>query len=164
MNVGGNRNLAVPIGKYYVAIEPITLTCIGLGSCLAIALYDPDRGIGSMAHTMLPNYSEGLDKENPGKYTDIAIYLMVDELTELGAWKGGLKAKIAGGAQMFQSFDGEGLDIGMRNVDAAIETLEKEGIALVSKHVGGSRGRNIWFDVRTGVIDLQMGRDEIIRI
>lgn len=164
MKVEEMEELIVPAGKYYVVSNPIRLACIGLGSCLAITMHDPRKGLGGLAHTMLPTYSDGHDKENPGKYTDMAIYLMIDELIELGGHKSGLKAKIVGGAQMFQNPNTDFLDIGKRNIDSAIRTLENEGICLVSKHVGGSKGRNVWFDVCTGMIDLQMGRNAMISI
>jgi chemotaxis protein CheD len=152
------------MGEYRIAKESIRLSCIGLGSCVAIAISDAKHTVGALAHTMLPVYDEGLDKGSPGKYTDMAIYLIVDELLAMDMSRYDLKAKIMGGAQMFQGMSPEPLDIGARNIESAIQTLRKERIPLVARHVGGSKGRSIWFDVRTGAISVQVARGSTITI
>ena len=149
------EEISVAVGSYYVASNPGQLCCIGLGSCVAIALHDPRRHIGGLAHAMLPKYEEGRDKLNAGKYVDTAVYLMVDELIEMGAKKHALTAKIVGGSQMFQFSVSDTLDIGSRNIEAALATLEKEGITIIAEDVGGYVGRTIHFDLCTGKIRIQ---------
>ncbi len=105
------QEIMVGVGTYYVANNPTKLTCHGLGSCVAIALHDPTLHIGALAHAMLPKYSEGRDKTNPGKYVDTSIYLMVDELLERGTKKHSIKAKLVGGAQMFSFINPGVLDV-----------------------------------------------------
>ena len=151
-----NEEIIVEVGKYHVAGNPAKLICIGLGSCIAVALYDPKRNVGGLAHAMLPNYIDGVDKRNPGKYVDTSIYLMVDEIIEMGSKKGSLKAKLVGGAQMFSFIFTNFLDIGSKNIEIAKETLKQEGIPLIGKNVGGSRGRTISFDIKTGKIEIRV--------
>jgi chemotaxis protein CheD len=104
---------------------------------------------------MLPRYEEGRDKVNAGKYVDTAIYLMVDELLEMGGKKHAFTAKIVGGSQMFNFVVTDTLDIGSRNIEAAIATLKKEGIPIIAEDVGGHVGRTIHFDLRIGKILIQ---------
>ena len=149
------EEIIVAVGSYCVATNPANLCCIGLGSCVAIALHDPRRHIGGLAHAMLPKYEEGRDKLNAGKYVDTAVYLMVDELIEMGAKKHAITAKLVGGSQMFHFTVTDTLDIGSRNIEAALATLKKEGIPIIAEDVGGHVGRTIHFDLSTGKIRIQ---------
>jgi chemotaxis protein CheD len=154
------NEIIVGVGTYHVAKSPRRLVCIGLGSCVAIALHEKVQEIGGLAHAMLPYYKEGKDRINAFKYVDTSIYLMVDDLLENGGRKGDLRAKIVGGSQMFSFMGHETLDIGRRNVESAKDTLKEEGIRIVAEDVGGGSGRTIYFDSKTGVIELRKsGKD-----
>ncbi|OPY31804.1 MAG: Chemoreceptor glutamine deamidase CheD [Methanomassiliicoccales archaeon PtaU1.Bin124] len=151
------RDATCGVGEYHLVSAPGKLTCIGLGSCVGIAIYDLRLGIGGMAHAMLPKYDEGRDKKNASKYADSSIFIMVDELIELGCSKVSLRAKMAGGAQMFSFITSDSLNIGQRNADVARETLKKERIPLVGEHCGGSKGRTTVFDPSTAQYRVQIG-------
>jgi chemotaxis protein CheD len=150
------QEIVVGVGSYYVARNPKKLICIGLGSCIATALWEPDKHIGALAHAMLPRYDEGKDKMNPGKYVDTSIYLMVDELIEMGGKKSAINAKVVGGAQMFSFINPGVLDVGKRNIEIAKTTLKEEGIPIIAKDIGGSKGRTISFDIATGEIEIKI--------
>lgn len=154
------RNATCGVGEYHLVSTPGKLTCIGLGSCVGIAIYDLRLGIGGMAHAMLPKYDEGRDKKNASKYADSSIYIMVDELIELGCSKVSLRAKMAGGAQMFSFITSDSLNIGQRNSEVARETLKKERIPLVGEHCGGSKGRTTTFDPSNASYRVQIGPDQ----
>lgn len=149
------KEIIVGVSSYYVGRNPSKLICIGLGSCVAIALHDAQNHVGALAHAMLPSYHEGRDKSNPGKYVDTSIYLMVDELAELGAKKRMIKAKIVGGAQMFSFVSPDALDVGRRNIECAKNTLKDEGIPIIAEDVGGKKGRTMTFDLKTGTIEIK---------
>jgi chemotaxis protein CheD len=151
--------IIVGVGEYRTINGPGKLACIGLGSCVAIAIYDIQSKIGGLAHAMLPRYAEGRDKVNAEKYADSAIMLMVDDLIEMGAVKSRLRAKIAGGAHMFSFLSSGTLNIGERNCKAAKETLKGEKIRLVGEHLGGTRGRTVIFNTADGSYRIQMGKD-----
>ena len=80
---------------------------------------------------------------------------MVEEILERGGNKKRLWAKVIGGAQMFQSFGRDTLDIGQRNIESAYKTLKKEHIRIKAKSVGGSSGRTITFNLTTGKIQVR---------
>ena len=153
------RNATCGVGEYHLVAGPGKLTCIGLGSCVGIAIYDLRLGIGGMAHAMLPKYDEGRDKKNASKYADSSIFIMVDELVELGCSKVSLRAKMAGGAQMFSFITSDSLNIGQRNADVARETLKKERIPLVGEHCGGTKGRTTTFDPTNAQYKVQIGQE-----
>ncbi|MEM2901071.1 MAG: chemotaxis protein CheD, partial [Thermoplasmata archaeon] len=82
----------VGVGEYVISKDEI-LTIIGLGSCIAIALYEERKFIGGLGHARLPKYNDGKDKIHVGKYADTLVYLLVDGLVERGASKSSIKAK-----------------------------------------------------------------------
>jgi chemotaxis protein CheD len=108
-----------------------------------------------MSHIMLPTCN-GSSGGNPMKYADSALELLLKDITAMGANQSRLRAKIAGGAQMF-SFPGKPqvLKIGDRNAEAVEQELKKYKIPLLAADVGGSFGRTIHFDVGTGALRIR---------
>ena len=49
------NRIEVGMGEGAVAVDPQVLSSPGIGSCVAVALYDSERRIGGMAHVMLPD-------------------------------------------------------------------------------------------------------------
>ena len=141
------------------------LASFGLGSCVAVAMYDPLRKVAGLAHVMLPD-SRG--KEQPegalGKFADTAVPKLVDELVKMGARKQGLKCKIVGGAQMFEipgaqkkESDlavGPPAHIGARNIEAVKNELASMRIPLVGEDTGGNYGRTVKFNSANGEVEV----------
>lgn len=142
--------ITVGMADYKTSKTPDILMTAGLGSCIGICIHDPVEKVGGMAHIMLPS-SNGNPGANQAKYADTAVELLIQDILRLGAQKIRLRAKIAGGAQMF-SFPGKTnvLRIGDRNAEAVEAELKRFGIPLLVADVGGSFGRTIHFDVATG--------------
>ncbi|MBT8507298.1 chemotaxis protein CheD [Methanomicrobiaceae archaeon CYW5] len=135
----------VGIGEFCVG--SMTMTSIGLGSCIALVIHDDYLKIGGVAHIMLPD-SKGRS-ERPGKFADTAVPLLKNELMERGSRPRSLQAKIIGGARMFQQFRGD-LDIGSRNADAVRESLRAHCITLVTEETGGTSGRSVTYSPANG--------------
>ncbi len=131
-----------------IASPPQTIRTSGLGSCVGIILYDEITNLSGMAHVMLPSSSLCREKEpNLAKYADTAIPHLLDQMTSKGARVGFIKAKIAGGAQMFNfSTESNVMRIGPRNVEAVKLKLQELQIPIVAEDVGGNSGRTIEFD------------------
>ena len=124
--------------------HPGMLITLGLGSCVGVALYDSTTKIIGLAHVMLPSSDMVKSNINPAKFADTAIDLLVDKMIKLGAQKGAISAKLAGGAQMFSfSSNNDILRIGFRNVEASKEALKKIGIPIIAEDTGGNYGRTI---------------------
>ncbi|WP_049923771.1 chemotaxis protein CheD [Halopiger djelfimassiliensis] len=149
---GAPTPVQVGISELTVSEGDDTLKSYGLGSCLAIALYDPETGIGGLAHSMLPDGDAAENSERkPGKYADTAIRALLRRMVERGASYTSVEAKIAGGSDMFE-FDSFGDGVGQRNIAAARTELEKLGVPLVAEDVGGERGRTVEFTPGTGTL------------
>jgi len=147
--------ITVGMADYKTAKAPDILMTAGLGSCIGVCVHDPVLKVGGMAHIMLPS-ANGNMMGNPAKYADTAVELLFNEILQLGASKSRLRAKMAGGAQMF-SFPGKPtvLKIGDRNAEAVEQELKRLGIPLLVADVGGSFGRTIHFDVASGELKIR---------
>ena len=125
---------------------PDAITTLGLGSCVGVVLYDSGTKIAGLVHIMLPDSTKIKNNENKAKFADTGIEEMVRQVVAAGASRAKLKAKIAGGAQMF-AFRAENdlLRVGARNVEAVKEELAKLRIPLMAEDTGDSYGRTIEF-------------------
>lgn len=123
---------------------PGILTTLGLGSCVGIALYDAHNKIAGLAHIMLPDSTQIQNNSNTAKFADTAISKLINDMLLLGAKKGLLKAKIAGGAQMF-AFEStnNSMRIGERNIEAVIKNLRLHNIPLLGQDTGSTYGRTV---------------------
>ncbi len=134
--------IAVRMGEIAVSSNPDdVLLSIGLGSCIGLALLDQRRGIAGLAHVMLPEAPTGGGPA--GKFADLAVPELVEQVTALGGSRPMLRAVIVGGAQMFSLGSSAAMDIGVRNDAAVRAALAKERISIVAAEVGGSNGRTI---------------------
>ncbi len=146
----------VGMGDLIVTDSPdAVLSCIGLGSCVAVCAYDKREKIGGMAHIVLPqNY--GIPGKSEAKYADTAVPLLLNEMTKKGCIKRWLVIKIAGGAQMTLS---PGLrdtfKTGERNLEQIISVLRRENITPEAADTGGSIGRTVKMYVRTGQVTVK---------
>jgi chemotaxis protein CheD len=142
----------VGMGEYRVDRAPNRLLAFGLGSCVAVFLYSRETSVGGLAHVMLPegaNLRRGT--EQPAKFADLALDLVVNDLAARGASIDRLSAKIFGGANMFPMIDTGGrTPIGERNVAAVREVLGRLGIPIAAAEVGGEFGRTVEADLASG--------------
>ncbi len=149
-----NMEISVGIGEIKVVDNNCFLKAIGLGSCIALALYDENTGIAGLAHFLLPSIDESHDKANPSRFIDRGLKKMIDEMKKMGAQPNGLKAKIFGGANMFPDiiFSDSPMDIGQRNIQAVREELKKYSINIIAEELGGHTGRSVIFDTKDGTV------------
>lgn len=138
--------IRVGMADLNICNAPNAITTLGLGSCVGIVLYDPIKKIAGLAHIMLPDSTKVKMNENKAKFADTGIDLLVQQLQQKGVSKRDLKAKIAGGAQMFAfRSNNDMLRIGERNVEATKEKLKQLGIQIVAEDTGYNYGRTIEF-------------------
>lgn len=136
--------IIVGMADLNVTKSPGSLTTLGLGSCVGIALYDNMNKIAGLAHIMLPDSTQIQNNSNVAKFADTAMAKLVRDMAMLGASKNNLKAKIAGGAQMFAyNSANESMRIGDRNVEATIRLLRQYNIPLLARETGDNYGRTV---------------------
>ncbi|MGL4452608.1 MAG: chemotaxis protein CheD [Sarcina sp.] len=134
----------------------MSITTIGLGSCVGVSLYDRGMKMVGLIHIMLPDSTCFSNITNPYKYADTAVPLIADKLIKKGAVKFRLRAKIAGGAQMFKSQDCKfSNDVGTRNVLAVEKALANCGITIEGRDVGGNKGRTMTVEAESGIVTIK---------
>ncbi len=143
----------VHIADYKISHNPNILLTNGLGSCIAVALYDKKKKLGGLLHFLLPDSSLSVDVSNPAKFADMGIDQIVFEMIELGADIKHLKAKIVGGANMFSQIRRKNYTpIGSRNIEAAKVNLDRHGIPIIGEDTGADYGRSVEFYLDSGLV------------
>ncbi|WP_100487705.1 chemotaxis protein CheD [Sporolactobacillus pectinivorans] len=147
--------IQVGLSEIKFAESPEVLRTMGLGSCVGVIIYNEILKSAAMAHVMLPDSS--LARSNlfmPGKYADTAIPELVRLMTDVHGFPlRSLKAKMAGGAEMFKSSKTLPLgSIGLRNSGAVRAQLQRFRIPIVAEETGKDYGRTIEFNPGSGLL------------
>ena len=128
----------VTSGSYHVSRNtPLILQAL-LGTCVGVALYDEEAGVGGLAHLLLPEpVCEG-SSDQPEKYASTGFPIFLRALYDQGASKNRLKAFVAGGALVGPVVSRDlQLDIGGRTVETVMRYLQEEKIQIEKSETGG---------------------------
>ena len=153
----------VRVAEWALERQAVIIT-LGLGSCVAIMLHDPDACVGAMAHVLLPSHSLARDQSNPAKFPETAVPFLVHRMVAAGASRHRLVAKLAGGASMFAQLMTPGtVQMGERNIAASRAALREAAIPIVGEAVGGDRGRSVRFWPQTGRVETRtVGGEDVV--
>jgi chemotaxis protein CheD len=122
------------------------LIAYGLGSCIALAVWDPRVKVGGLAHFMLPNGPA--NNGSPVKFIDTGLDTFLKAMEAKGAAMNRCIFKAAGAAAMLTV--GGGLAIGKRNAEMMAASLTERGITLTATALGGNAGRTVQLEVADG--------------
>ncbi|NQW23977.1 MAG: chemotaxis protein CheD [SAR202 cluster bacterium] len=149
--MSNETTVMVGLGEVKVTDDPETvLACLGLGSCIAISVFDPVVKVGGMAHVVLPK-SNGKTGDKAARYADIAVPLLIGQMRERGALDVRLQINLVGGAQMSLAPGmGTAFKIGEDNIAAVQAALKAEGLRIKSEDTGGNRGRTMRLFIESG--------------
>lgn len=152
-------SITVGISDLQTARGDDVLITYALGSCVGICLYDPVMKVGGLSHIMLPSSSLNNGAQtNPMRFADTAIVILLRKLEAMGASRQRIKAKIAGGAQMFAALSNSSIaNIGQRNVSAVKTVLQQERIPIIAEDTGKDYGRTLRFSPSDGVMYITSG-------
>lgn len=161
------RQVTVRVADLAAAAGPdAVIQTVGLGSCVAIVLYDAATRVGGLAHILLPTLAQTRDRANPAKVAETAVPALIAAMRAEGAGDPRqYTARLIGGASMFGSLlAGGGINVGERNAVAAREALAVVGVRVVAEDIGGDYGRSVYLhlaDGRVQVRSLRMGDREL---
>ncbi len=128
----------------------VAIMALGIGSCVVICAYDTLAGVAGMAHVLLPVLlGNSQEESSPARSAPQAVPNLLARMEELGASHQRIRTAVIGGASLFN--DG-GNDIGRRNIDAVLTTLEQCHLYPVAQDVGGRKGRSVRFHASTGTV------------
>jgi len=131
----------------------------GLGSCIAVVVYDPVRRAGGLLHFQLPTaqLSPERARQSPGTFADTGIPLLFEKMYALGSQKRSIVVKAAGGG----NFHGDSgtFDIGKRNHTMMRKIFWKAQVLVAAEDVGGNRSRTVRLFLDTGQVTVQSGSE-----
>lgn len=149
--------IKVSMADLKVCKAPNSLTTLGLGSCVGVALYDKTTTVTGLAHVMLPSSKEIASNSNLAKFADTGIEETLRIMKQEGANMSNIVAKIAGGAQMFafSAKKNDMLNVGERNVMAVKEKLKEKNIPIIAEDTGLNYGRTVIISAETGMYTIK---------
>lgn len=147
------EEIVVGIGDIKCGIGEHSIVTYALGSCVGVCIYDELQGVGGMLHALLPHSGNELGISGRARYVDTGVKLLYQKICHMGAVPSSLKAKVVGGAKMFDYNAGaDNEDIGSANVEQVHKELQALGVPIVREVTGGEVGRTIHFIPGTGDI------------
>lgn len=133
---------ALNLGDFIVTKDPFSIACYGLGSCVGLFIYDRVNKISAAAHVVL---SDELEKHTTYN-AKTAFEKLIEEIEKIGGNRNALRAKIVGGANLFNT----GFNTGERNVNALRKLILENNIYLAGHDVGGNKSRTARFNTLNG--------------
>lgn len=139
--------ITVAPGEHEITAAKDEIVATVLGSCVSVCMRDPQAGVGGLNHFLLPKNNGG-DTNAGERYGDTAMEVLINGLIKRGGRRGQFEAKVFGGARVLSG--ATMLAIGDGNIAFVLDFLNREGIPIVSKDVGGTRSRRIHYQPATG--------------
>lgn len=144
-------DLVVGISDLKVSSNPAeSLITYALGSCIAVAVYDPAAKVGGLLHYMLPDST--LDaakaKETPAMFADTGIPLLFKSCYKMGADKKRMVVKVAGGASILD--ESNFFRIGQKNIMAMRKLFWSNNVLIDAEDTGKNFNRTVRIDLGTG--------------
>jgi chemotaxis protein CheD len=147
--------IIVRVADLRVGTGEDVLVTVGLGSCVAVLLYDPVARVGGLAHVLLPSPALSRADSNAAKFPQTAVPRLMELMTQEGASRLRMTGRLAGGASMFASIAPRGtIQMGERNVVACRQVLYAQGIPLIGEAVGGDFGRTVRLRAADGQVEV----------
>ena len=123
-----------------------TIVRTTLGSCVAACVYDPEARVGGMNHFLLPHPTEG--GRIPTSFGVHAMDELLQAVLSLGARRDRVLAKVFGASEIFPTSGAE--HVARLNAEFALGYLERKGVRVVAKKLGGPSPLSVRFDTATG--------------
>ncbi len=150
------QRVIVGVGDMAVSNNPqVILSTYALGSCIGVIAYDPVAKVGGILHFMLPDSSIAPDKaaKQPAMFGNTGLPLFFKAMVGMKADPLRLRIFVAGGAGMLAGQDP--FKIGERNSGVTFDYLNKYGLSLRHREIGGSINRTVHLEVNTGSTNLK---------
>ena len=136
-------------GQVKVGRRNSILKSSAIGSCIVIAAYNSNKTVGALAHVMLPGNAPGEGDLQKTSYAADAIDEMLNRMAHLGVDNDEIEVCLVGGGNVLKR---KNETICQDNVNSVIEFLQKKGIKIKAKALGGTSRRRISFDIERGSI------------
>ena len=144
-------------------LNPPKIKICGLGSCVALILYDLHNKIFAMSHILLPHLYQIRDNTRvrlPHKFADCSVNDLLENMMIQGAERQNIKAVMVGGSRIFQNYIN---DVGAENIKVVKSELKRHKIRIIKEDTGGIRGRIIIYDTLDNSVYVKKTGEEVYR-
>ena len=157
--LSGGQRWVVGIGELKVSNRSDdTIVTHGLGSCVAVSIWDPTTRAGGLLHYLLPEarINAGRAAMQPEAFADTGIPRLVGAALALGLDCTRARVKLVGGAEIV-GLANASLNIGRRNALAAKRIVWRAGLFVAGEVLGGTDARTVTMRMSDGVLIVRAG-------
>ena len=137
--------MTVQVGQFYASREPCMITTV-VGSCIALALWDPHARVGGLTHFVVPPLD---DAEEVTRFGAQAMDLLVCAMMKAGGDRLQLRATVVGAARLLTIDEGDG-SVARRTLRFIRDFIRRDGFPVTSEDTGGDAPRRLSFETDTG--------------
>jgi chemotaxis protein CheD len=151
----------VGIGEYHVSQNgDDVIKTYGLGSCVAVLMYDRVQKAAGLLHVALPDSSVNTGKAEklPGYFVDTGLPHFLTKMQFQPNLRMHFWIKLVGGANIMDTENR--FDIGKRNVLAIKKMLWKSQLGIIAEDIGGSKSRTVSISVASGEVIISSGNGQ----
>ncbi len=165
-------------GELLIMDKPAIVSTV-LGSCIAVTLFNKRTGLAGICHALLPqctkmNFKKDMEIQpndecdncpDTFRYADCAVFMMVEAFSRFGVAPQETEVRLFGGAKTMLTHSSRAAKyfVGRQNIETARMVLEYCHLTLASSGVGGSMGRKIIFNTKTGKVVQQFIKQTIFQ-
>lgn len=161
-NIISGRTLTVGIAEMSVSDDSgATIVTHALGSCIALVLWDPLRGVGGLLHYLLPSARGARPGERPDTaFADTGVPLLFEAMYRKGCKREDVKTFAVGGASMGPTPNSDVFDIGARNIAALRKILFRNSVLIQAEDTGGHVSRTVSIALANGRVVVRTPQSE----
>jgi len=148
-----NEILDIHTGQITVRRGQCILRAMALGSCIAVAAYDPRARIAGMAHIMLPGGTPQRGANDP-RYAVYGIEALLGRMIEAGCDAGAIEVCLVGGGNVLRD---ERDSICGDNIRSVTAILQAKNIPIRASTLGGNERKSAFLDAETGRVSFTEG-------
>ena len=162
------QDVEVKTGEFRVARGDSRLLTRGVGSCVVVCVWDHARTMGGMAHIPMPSSAAGTPDEAlraPGLFADTALPELIRLMEREGVCRQNLSVRLIGAGNMFAGGQGDFMNAIPRNLlHGATQVVQALGLHVAAQSVGGTFGRSVSFNVRSGLININLTNGDVVAL
>ncbi|MBH9577203.1 chemotaxis protein CheD [Inhella proteolytica] len=128
-----------------------------LGSCVAITLWHPQKGLGGMCHYLLPSRTRRSGEPLDGRFGDEALELLLQKIRLHGTHPQDYHAHLYGGADTLPDGMKVKFNVGERNIEQGWSLLDQYGFQLQGVDVGDTVPRTVSLKLPEGLVTVRRG-------
>jgi chemotaxis protein CheD len=161
-------------GELLIMEKPAIVSTV-LGSCVAVTLFNRRLGFSGICHALMPQcVQKGFRHKvhflpdrachkcsEAYRYVECSVLKLADAFFRFGIAPRETEIMLFGGAQMLTSRNQN--SVGRQNVGMAQKVIADCQLTLVNADVGGSLGRKIIFNTKTGEVISQLVKNTIFK-